>query len=283
MVISGRQRHAWLVAVPVALAIAGTSLPPLAAGAAPVVETYEDRTIPWSAAQVEPGGRSVLITFTGGGPPGLVPGQPCWTGFRPYVTETAETVTVTLVVLLFGSRPSGPPVLSGTGCTPIGYERTTTVDLHAPLGGRVIVDGATAAAPLVFAGPLRRPRFLPHGWKLLWQRGDLTDPERTVLWRQVWGPPGRAGRCGTSSAPIELTQGPITESFPYGPFEDADLVHWRGVGRVKAQVVVDRVHRQTVVRWEDRGTGYVLRRVPTCENDPLPRWELLVRVASSVR
>lgn len=280
MVTSWRGRHAWLVAVLVALAVAGLSAP-VPAWAPPLPPIFEIGTTPWAGARVAGDGRSLVIAYTGGRP-NLSFADPCWTGHRATVTETTSIVTVTMMRL--GLGPGGPP--AGRGCTLIGFDQAATIELRSPLGGRAVVDGSTGAERPVYgrtARALARPSFLPHGWKLLSEGPWGTDPEPGLLWRQFWGPSGRSERCGTSEATIELVQGVVTDLFPYGPGEDADLVRWRGVGRAVAQVVVDHRLRQTTVRWKDRGVGYVVRRVAACSGDPTPRPELMVRVAGSVR
>lgn len=86
------------------------------------------RPIPWERA--EPVGDARLrVHWTGGV-------EPCYVLDRVEVTETAETVTVTLFQ---GSDPTAPP---DQACIEIGVFKAVEVDLEAPLGDRTVVDGA---------------------------------------------------------------------------------------------------------------------------------------------
>ena len=65
--------------------------------------------------------------------------EPCFVLDRAVVEETAETVTVTLHA---GSDPARP----GVACIEIALWMSVEVRLAAPLGGRVIRDGAAPDA-----------------------------------------------------------------------------------------------------------------------------------------
>ena len=275
MAMAQRRRLTWLAVLPVAIAITGPSLP---ARAPPLPVLVDFGTRRWEGARIGRDDRTLVVLFTGGSPQ-RDPFEPCWTGYRTDVAENDTQVTVTLVTQV----NAHPRQTADTGCTLVGWFRTITVRLRLPLGDRPVVDGTTGDGPPVLRTRAPRPRFLPHGWKLSSQRVTRSETGAGVRLHEVWAPPGGAGRCGTAAAPIELTQGPVEDLFPYGPREDIDIVRHRRVGRVRAQLLVDPVNRQTVVRWKDRGRGYILRRIPTCDADPLPRPELLVRVANSVR
>jgi hypothetical protein len=68
-------------------------------------------------------------------------------------------------------RPvAGPPLPPDQGCEDIGYDRTVTVDLPAPLQGRCVVDGASGQQQAISdAAELLTPSWLPAGYDLSWE------------------------------------------------------------------------------------------------------------------
>lgn len=93
--------------------------------------------ISWARARVDADGRTIVITFSAGDPS---PSNPCYWRVRPRVEESADSVTVTLEHVT-----SPDKVGTSTRCLARLYTRSETVALHAPLGERRLVDGATGA------------------------------------------------------------------------------------------------------------------------------------------
>ena len=86
------------------------------------------RAIPWQSAEPVGDGSRVRLTWSGGV-------EPCYVLDRVEVVETTEEVTITLFE---GSDPAQPDAV----CIEIALTKATEVTLSAPLGDRVLVDGA---------------------------------------------------------------------------------------------------------------------------------------------
>jgi hypothetical protein len=84
-------------------------------------------------ARASDGGKAVTISFAGG----HAGNQPCDVNYTASATPSR-----TAVAFIIRQIPVPAPV--NTGCAGVGYERTVTVRLAQPLGGRVPIDGADA-------------------------------------------------------------------------------------------------------------------------------------------
>jgi hypothetical protein len=82
----------------------------------------------------------VTIGFVGA-PPGT---GPCSPVYEAHVAESATAVAVSVSAVASPAPTTSDSVV--VGCTAIGYERHITINLHDPLGARVLVDAQRQGA-----------------------------------------------------------------------------------------------------------------------------------------
>jgi hypothetical protein len=85
-------------------------------------------------ATVSHDGRDVTVSFVGG----HAGRQPCDVSYTATAATSSHAVALTII-----EHPV--PVPAGLACDLVGYNRRATVDLHQPLGGRVLIDGTDGA------------------------------------------------------------------------------------------------------------------------------------------
>lgn len=90
--------------------------------------TTDPRPVSWDSAHVLEGGDRVEFTWTSGV-------APCHVLDRIEVTETDQTVTVTLF--------EGSAADEAVSCIAIAERKSTVAHLDAPVGQRALIDGAT--------------------------------------------------------------------------------------------------------------------------------------------
>ena len=95
---------------------------------APVGNSLDPNKVPWTSATPADGGRSLDVVWWSGV-------EPCYVLDRVEVDEQADQVTVTLYE---GKDARSPDAV----CIEIAIQKTTRVQLRAPLGDRKVIDGA---------------------------------------------------------------------------------------------------------------------------------------------
>lgn len=94
----------------------------------PVGQTLDPSKVPWTSATPTEDGRSLDVVWWSGV-------EPCYVLDRVEVDEQADQVTVTLYE---GKDARSPDAV----CIEIAIQKTTRVQLRAPLGDRKVIDGA---------------------------------------------------------------------------------------------------------------------------------------------
>jgi hypothetical protein len=183
----------------------------------------------WDGARLVRGEPERLMLYFAGGPPGP-PEEPCARTYQATATSGADTMTVTVRVLL------APPLPPGHGCADVGYRRTVTVELPEPLRGRRVVDGATGKQrPVIDAALLLTPSWLPAGYRFVreWVEAGVDfrewapeEPDRRLLVDQ--GDAGKLARPGLD--PVVLAR-PVVRGVPATVwktrrFDDLVCVSW---------------------------------------------------------
>ncbi|MEW9527665.1 hypothetical protein [Microbispora sp. NPDC049125] len=113
------------------VSVPATSGPPVSAAPSPVTpvgNTMRTHKVPWISATPSAGGSKLDIVWWSGV-------EPCAVLDRVEVDEGGKDVTVTVYE---GQDRRSPDAI----CIAIAIQKTTTVDLRAPLGDRKVVDGA---------------------------------------------------------------------------------------------------------------------------------------------
>ena len=106
----------------------------------------------WQVVHLD--GRRLVVRFSGG--PAGVPVGRCSPAYEATVSDLAVEVFVTVHMLLpSGSLPC--PTMTR-------HERTLTVVLPTPLGGRALVDGGGGDARVILGAVVREPSYLPAGY-----------------------------------------------------------------------------------------------------------------------
>jgi hypothetical protein len=109
-----------------------------------------DRTLPQplDAVRLEPDGRTLLLSYTGGPDPAPTVAHPWSCGFLAGIRVAESDSAVRLTVML-GDRYQRFSSGVESGCALGGYARATTVRLSTPLGSRPVYDGGYGGAPVV--------------------------------------------------------------------------------------------------------------------------------------
>jgi hypothetical protein len=140
----------------------------------------------WDAARTSSAGRSVVLVFTGG--PDYDPADPCSSNYRVRVDERDDRVVLGLVTIKPDVDRSAD--VDDVGCVALGYPRTITAQLDAPLGTRTVIDSFRDAVRPVFDGTrLLQPRMLPEGWVLRSEGVAYPTADTSQVWSQGWGLP----------------------------------------------------------------------------------------------
>jgi hypothetical protein len=116
--------------------------------------------VPWDGARRD--GDRLTLYFTGARP--LQADDPCSRAYEAVAEPTDDTMVLTV-------RPvAGSPLPPGQGCEDIGYSRSVTVDLPAPLRSRPIIDGASGERRSISdVAQLLTPSWLPAGYHFSWE------------------------------------------------------------------------------------------------------------------
>jgi hypothetical protein len=121
----------------------------------------------WDGARLVRGDPERLTLYFVGSPPGP-PDDPCVRSYQATAAVSGDRMKVTVREL------SAAPLPPGHGCAAVGYERTVTIELPEPLRGRLVLDGATGEQrPVIDAGLLLTPSWLPAGYRLVRERVEL--------------------------------------------------------------------------------------------------------------
>jgi hypothetical protein len=99
-------------------------------------------------------GRRLVVGFSGG-PPGVPVGR-CAPAYEATVSDDVLDVYVTVWILLPAKTLPCPTINH--------HERTLTVMLPTPLGGRALVDGGGGDARVIMGAIVRDPSYLPAGY-----------------------------------------------------------------------------------------------------------------------
>lgn len=222
-----------------------------------------------------PDGRSLLLTFVGGGP--YVAGEPCTVAYRAEVGEATDEVAVRLFSNSPPSRDDEP------FCTAEGYLRSVEVGLESPLGGRPVVEEASQRQLEVFDGSLlAEPTRMPDGWSLRAEQAGYPDPETASYWQRTWGPeplPPTGDTCTPTDGPMTLTQGPST-----GPQRDIGYLEPVSTHDVNGAPATyyqrpDAGVTQVALTWESSGQSFSLDSSPSCSNEGTASLERLLDFA----
>lgn len=209
-----------------------------------------------------PDGRSLLLTFVGGGP--YVAGQPCTVAYRAEVSEVTDGVAVRL----FSNSPPAPD--DELFCTAEGYFRSVEVGLESPLGDRPVVEEASQRLLEVFDGSLlAEPTWMPDGWSLRAEQAGYPDPETASYWQRTWGPaplPPTGDTCTPTEGPMSLTQGPST-----GPERDISYLEPISTHDVNGAPATyyerpDTALSHVALTWVSSGQSFLLESSPSCSN-----------------
>jgi hypothetical protein len=123
----------------------------------PTATVLNGTTAGFNGARTGATDRELVLVFTGGPDD---PSDPCWKGYVPDVREDATTVEVTIRE----ARPADNP---SAACRLLGHPRSIVVALAAPLGGRSLIDGGSAAhdtpVPVFDGSKLLEPTYVPAG------------------------------------------------------------------------------------------------------------------------
>lgn len=169
------------------------------AAAGPPIETGVQTNGPgtgrswWEGVRTSADGRQLVFTFTGGPP--FVDGDPCSVDYTGVAREEAGRVVVER------RARAGGELAEDQGCAAVGYGRTVTVDLAAPLAGRPVVDASSGITGTAFPGErLWELPSLPAGW-VITSDGGAVDGSGAI-WSRGFGPGD-----GTSVG-VSIQQGP---------------------------------------------------------------------------
>lgn len=250
------------VAIAAAAVIAVTAAVALAACGAFGDSPDESAGPSWHAARTSADGRSVLLVFTGGASPD--PNDPCSKDYRVDVDESDDRVALGIVTISNEVERSGDVDVDEAidiGCEALGYPRTVTVDLDAPLGTRTVFDSFLGTTRTVFDGSTLAEPTMPEGWVL---RGEgiahpAIDPSQA--WLRSWGPPVLGSECSQGFSLVQGAPEAVAALPPemggQTPIETVD------VGGAAA-AYTETAERQTQrLQWTVDGTGFAVL-VTTC-------------------
>lgn len=114
----------------------------------------------WDSVRTSVDGKELRFRVTSG--PAFDEDDPCSVDLWGLAVERSDTVEVSLI-----SRRGGQPD-DDAACMALGYPRTVTVALRAPLRSRPVVDPRSGASVIPIAGAtLLEPDPMPDGWSLL--------------------------------------------------------------------------------------------------------------------
>lgn len=206
-----------------------------------------------SGVRTADGGRTILLTYTGGA---------C---DAPPMTRVVQTASVVTVSALIGSTAGHD------ACPAVGIPRTLTFQLSAPLAGRRVRNGLHGRPVPAFDGAvLTEPARLPTGYT---ERTELQTPDVAGSWSRTWVAPGTSRR-------DELT---ITQSPHRLPGLTGGAVPGRHtVDGSPATVTHDSSRDSLVVQWTFPGSPASARVIDRYRNRPEFTVAQLLRIAASL-
>jgi hypothetical protein len=219
----------------------------------------------WQVVRLD--GRVLVVRFPGG-PPGVPVGR-CSPAYEATVSDGVQELYVTVWILL-------PPKTLPCPTPTMKHERTLTVVLPTPLGGRALLDGSAGEARIIMGTVVRDPSYLPPGYRQGMRAATLGRlGHRIAAWERVHH------RVGSNRDELWITQGhPAALSLRYHP----PVLYRTSVHGSPARVwrpVLGRGRSGLCLSWVEGATGFQVCSVgkPT---PPLPIGEL-ERVANGLR